>query len=164
MAQNNFGSLFKDVISKNIGANQYGPSLKTITNGTLVTFQYMFAKHDIYPLVILTHVGMNHIHGVNLHYLTFTQMKQIIQKDKLNGCRVGFNYQNVKPYKYIIEAYRTYKKNGIKTLKVLNCDLIAKSVSVARAIDPQEADAIRDNIKSQIGNLVNTTVQEVIKK
>ena len=91
-------------------------------------------------------------------------MKQIIQKDKLNGCRVGFNYQNVKPYKYIIEAYRTYKKNGIKTLKVLNCDLIAKSVSVARAIDPQEADAIRDNIKSQIGNLVNTTVQEVIKK
>jgi len=164
MARSDFGSLFKDVISRTVGANQYGPSLKTITNGTLVTFQYMFAKHDIYPLVILTHVGMKHIHGVNLHYLTFNQIKQVLQKDKLNGCRMGFNYQNVKPYKYIIDAYRTYKKNGIKTLKVLNCDLIVNSMSVARAIDPQEAEAIRENIKNQISSLVNTTVKDMINK
>lgn len=164
MARNNYGSLFKDVISKSVGANQYGPSLKTVARGSLVTFQYMFAKNDVYPLVILTYVSQNYIHGVNLHYLTFNQIKQVLQKDKLNGCRPGFNYQNVKPYKYIVESYRTYKRNGIKGLKILDCDLIVKSMTVARSLDPQESEAIRDNIKDQIGKLVNSTVKSVMQK
>ena len=57
MARNDYGSLFKDVISRNVGANRYGPSLKTVASGSLVTFQYLFAKNDVYPLVILTHLG-----------------------------------------------------------------------------------------------------------
>lgn len=164
MARNNYGSLFKDVISRSVGANQYGPSLKNVASGSLVTFQYMFAKHDVYPLVILTYVSTNYLHGVNLHYLTFNQMKQVLQTDKLNGCRPGFNYQNVKPYKYIVNAYRTYKRNGIRGLKVLDCDLIVKSMTVTRSIDPQEAEAIRENVRNQIAGLVNTTVQDMMKK
>lgn len=164
MARNDYGSLFKDVISRSVGANQYGPSLRTVASGSLITFQYMFAKHDFYPLVILTYVSPNYLHGVNLHYLTFNQMKQVLQPDKLNGCRPGFNYQNVKPYKYIIDAYRTYKRNGIKGLKVLDCDLIIRSMTVTRSIDPQEAEAIRENVRNQITGLVNTTVQSMIKK
>jgi hypothetical protein len=34
----------------------------------------------------------------------------------------------------------------------------------ARALDPQESEAIRDNIKSQISNLVNAPVSDMIKK
>jgi hypothetical protein len=164
MARNDYGSLFKDVISRSVGANQYGPSFKTVASGSLVTFQYMFAKNDVYPLVILTYVSQNYIHGVNLHYLTFNQIKQVLQKDKLNGCRSGFNYQNVKPYKYIVEAYRTYKRGGVRGLKVLDCDLIIKSMNIARSIDPQESEAIRENIKEQISKLVNTTVKSFIQK
>lgn len=164
MARSDYGRLFKDLISRNVGANQYGPSLKAVASGSLVTFQYMFAKNDIYPLVILTYVSQNYIHGVNLHYLTFNEIKQVLQKDKLNGCRPGFNYQNVKPYQYIIKAYRTYKKNGMRNLKVLDCELIIKSMTVARSIDPQEAEAIRENIRNQIAGLVNTTVENMMKK
>ncbi len=164
MARNDYGSLFKDVISRSVRANQYGPSLKTVASGSLVTFQYMFAKHDVYPLVILTYVSQNYIHGVNLHYLTFNQIKQVLQKDKLNGCRPGFNYQNVKPYQYIVEAYRTYKRNGIRGLKILDCDLIVKSMTVTRSIDPQEAEAIRENVRNQISGLVNKTAESMIEK
>jgi hypothetical protein len=164
MARSDYGKLFKDVISRSVGANQYGPSFKTIASGSLVTFQYMFAKNDVYPLVILTYVSANYLHGVNLHYLTFNEIKQVLQKDKLNGCRPGFNYQNVKPYQYIVKAYRTYKRNGIKGLKVLDCDLIVKSMTVTRSIDPQEAEAIRENVRNQIAGLVNTTVENMMEK
>lgn len=164
MARNNYGSLFKDVISKSVRANQYGPTLKTVSSGSLVTFQYLFAKNDVYPLVILTYVSMNYIHGVNLHYLTFNQIKEVLQKDKLNGCRPGFNYQNVKPYEYIVNAYRTYKRNGLRNLKILDCDLITKSMTVTRSIDPQESEAIRENIRNQISGLVNTPAQKMMEK
>lgn len=164
MARNDYGSLFKDVISRSVRSNQYGPSLKTVASGSLVTFQYSFAKNDVYPLVILTYVSNNYIHGVNLHYLTFNQIKQVLQKDKLNGCRPGFNYKNVKPYEYIVDAYRTYKRNGLKNLKVLDCDLILRSMSVSRSIDPQEAEAIRENVRNQISNLINTSVEQMMKK
>ena len=164
MARNDYGSLFKDVISRNVRGNQYGPILKTVASGSLVTFKYDFAKHDVYPLVILTYVSQNYIHGVNLHYLTFNQIKMVLQEDKLNGCRPGFNYQNVKPYEYIIGAYRTYKKNGLRNLKVLDCDLILRSMSVSRSIDPQESEAIRENVRNQISSLINVSVQEMMKK
>jgi hypothetical protein len=96
--------------------------------------------------------------------LTFNQIKQVLQKDKLNGCRTGFNYQNVKPYEYIVDAYRTYKRNGLKNLKVLDCDLILRSMSVSRSIDPQESEAIRENVKDQISKLINNSVQDMIQK
>ena len=87
-----------------------------------------------------------------------------MHKDKLNGCRPGFNYKNVKPYEYIVDAYRTYKRNGLKNLKVLDCDLILRSMSVSRSIDPQEAEAIRENVRNQISNLINTSVEQMLKK
>ena len=65
MARNNYGSLFKDVISKSVRANQYGPTLKTVSSGSLVTFQYLFAKNDVYPLVIFIH---SHLNRKVLHY------------------------------------------------------------------------------------------------
>jgi hypothetical protein len=164
MARNDYGSLFKDVISRNVGANRYGPSLKTVASGSLVTFQYLFAKNDVYPLVILTYVSPNYIHGINLHYLTFNQIRQVLQEDQLNGCRPGFNYQNVKPYEYLVNGYRTYKRNGLRSLKVLDCNLILKSISVSRSIDPQESEAIRESIKNQISTLVNTSVQKMMEK
>jgi hypothetical protein len=164
MARNTYGSLFKDLVSNNVRSNQYGPSLKTVSRGALVTFQYSFAKHDVYPLVILTNVSNNYISGLNLHYLTFNDIKFILQGSGINACRPDFNYQNVKSYKYIISAYRTYKRGGLKSLKILDCNLILNAMGSARALDPQESEAIRDNIKSQISNLVNTSVSDMIKK
>ena len=99
-----------------------------------------------------------------MHYLTFNQIRQVLQEDQLNGCRPGFNYQNVKPYEYLINGYRTYKRNGLRNLKVLDCNLILKSISVSRSIDPQESEAIRESIKNQISTLVNTSVQKMMEK
>ena len=159
MARNDYGNLFKDVISRGVRGNQYGPSLKTVASGSLLTFKYNFAKNDVYPLVIATFVSSNYIHGVNLHYLTFNQIKQVLQRNRLNACRVGFNYQNVKPYAYIVSAYRTYKRNGISSLKVLDCDLIVRTMASSRSIDPQESEAIRQNVQEQIGRLMNTPTE-----
>jgi hypothetical protein len=164
MAQDNYGSLFKDVISRGVRGNQYGPSLKTVASGSLLTFKYNFAKNDVYPLVITTFVSTNYIHGVNLHYLTFNQIKQVLQRNRLNACRTGFNYQNVKPYEYIVNAYRTYKRNGLVNLKVLDCDLILRTMVSSRSIDPQEAEALRENIREQINTLINKPAENKKKE
>lgn len=164
MALSNYGNLFQDLISQNVKGNQYGSYIKTVSRGALITFQYTFAKHDVYPLVIVTNVGSDYLSGLNLHYLTFNNIKFILQKKGLNACRPDFNYQNVKSYKYITDAYRSYKRNGLRSLKILNCELILNAMGSARAIDPQESEAIRENIKNQISQLVNTSISQMINR
>ena len=52
----------------------------------------------------------------------------------------------------------------LRNTKVLNCELILNAMGSARAIDPQETEAIRENIKNQISQLVNTSVSQMINK
>jgi len=157
-----FGRLFQDVTLERIRANQYGPSVRTISNGSLVTFAYQFAKNDVYPLVILTRVTTTYFSGLNLHYLSFNNIKEIFQRNQINACNPLFNYQNVKSRTNLLGAFRKYKRVGIRNLKKLDCDLILNALATPRAIDPQQVEAIRESVKDQISKLFNVNVQDLI--
>ena len=162
MAVSKFGRLFQDVTLEKIRANQYGPSVRTITNGSLVTFGYQFAKNDLYPLVILTRVTGKYFSGLNLHYLSFNTIKEVLQKNQMNACNPLFDYQKVKLKTNLLGSFRRYKRVGIRNLKRLDCDLILNALATPRAIDPQQVEAIRQSVKEQISQLFNIGAKDLI--
>lgn len=137
---------------RHVPANQFGPSVKTIGKGSLVYFNYLFWIHDPYPLVIVTDIYGQYIRGVNLHYLTFPYIKKILQP-QLNASNCdnkNFSYYNIKDTQYIVNAFRTYKRSGIKTIKTLDCAFILNIMASVRALDPQEVENIRLAIQQQM--------------
>jgi hypothetical protein len=136
----------------NVAANQYGPSVKTIGRGSLVYFNYLFWRHDPYPLVIVTGIFQNYISGINLHYLTFPYIKKILQPQAnvANCDNRNFSYNNIRNVPYIVDAFRLYKRSGIKSLKALDCDFILNVMASVRTLDPNEVEQIRNNIKQQM--------------
>lgn len=157
-------SLFTEINASagpTVRANQFGPSVKRLGKGSLVQFIYNFAKpgHDQTPLVVLTDVMPNYFRGVNLHYLTFPAIKKILQRSGLNACNNQFfSYSNIKTDGYIKTAFRMYKRVGVRRLKVMDCDFVLNALGAVRAIDPQEIEAIRSNIKEQLQKTVNQSI------
>lgn len=148
----------QEAILKSIGGNKYGSSFKPLGKGSLVIFRYQLAKpgHDQNPLVLITDVKPNYIRGVNLHYLTFPTIKLMLQKKGMNACNNPFfSYSNIKQNKYIVSAFRQYKRIGIRQLKMMNCEYILNAMGTVRAIDPQELEAIRSDIQGQLNKIVN---------
>jgi hypothetical protein len=140
-------------VYRNLPANQYGPSVKTVAKGSLVYFNYLFWIHDPYPLVIISDIYPQYIRGLNLHYLTFPYIKNILQPNCDSG---NFSYKNIRngniPYKteYIPKAFRTYKRSGIRSLKSLDCSFILNVLASTRGIDPAEVEHIRQVVQQQI--------------
>ncbi len=137
---------------QNIVANQYGPSVKTIGKGSLIYFNYLFWQHDPYPLLIVTGIFQNYISGINLHYLTFPYIKKILQPqiNMANCDNRNFSYNNIRSVPYIVEAFRLYKRSGIKSLKALDCAFILNVMASVRSMDPNEIEMIRNQIKQQM--------------
>jgi hypothetical protein len=136
-----------------VAANQYGPSVKTVARGSLVYFNYLFWIHDPYPLVLIADIYGQYIRGLNLHYLTFPYIKHVLQP----GCdNRQFSYRNIRnngiayEQEYIPKAFRTYKRSGIRQLKVLDCSFILNVLASTRGIDPVEVDHMREVIRQQI--------------
>lgn len=160
-------SLFKNLGSfpfTSVRANQYGPTLKPLWKGSLVQFTYEFAKpgHDRTPLIVVTDIMQNYIRGINVHYLTFPVIKNILQVSGMNACNnPNFSYANIKSDRYIISAFRQYKKIGLKRLKILDCSFILNVMGSVRAIDPQEVEAIRNTIREQLNRTINQVVPTV---
>lgn len=147
-----------------VRANQYGPTLKPLGKGSLVQFTYDFSRpgHDRTPLVVVTDIMPNYVRGINLHYLTFPVIKNILQVSGMNACNNrNFSYANIKADRYIISAFRQYKKVGIKRLKILDCNFILNVMGSVRAIDPQEVEAIRNTIREQLNRTINQVVPTV---
>jgi hypothetical protein len=145
-------------IQQSVGANKYGPTFKPLGKGSLVMFRYELARpgHDQTPLVLITDVMAQYIRGVNLHYLTFPTIKNMLQKKGMNACgNPFFSYSNIKQNKYIVTAFRQYKRIGIRRLRILNCDYILNAMGSVRAIDPQELDAIRSDIREQLNRMIS---------
>ena len=155
----------KGIYGKAITANQYGPSMvrmnQIVQKGSLVTFNYTFHKpnHDPYPLVLITDIGFPtkgrmDIRGVNLHYLTFNYIKKLLQPNCNN---TGFSYNTLKQGEYIglIKAFRQYKRNGIRQIKVLDCAFLLNVLASVRAISPSEVEAIRQSVREQISRMTN---------
>lgn len=144
----------------------------TVGRGSLVVFNYVYHKpgHDASPLVMVTDVWQDFIRGVNLHYLTFPEIKKLIfSTPGKSVCESGnFTYQYIKQIGYInsaskkygiVSAFRQYKRGGIQQLKKLNCEFVANALALSRSFDPNEIEAIRQSVREQIRRITNPAAE-----
>ena len=159
--------LFQDFDPLNqIAANQYGPSVKKISRGTLVAFHYpiSFAQrrpniiHDPYPMVIITDVWPTFIRGVNLHYLTFPFIKKILSSHCDN---TGFSYATIKSDKYVAGAFRMYNRKGMHRVKKMDCEWLLRVLKAVRSFSESELQKLQDQIQSQIQSRLQAKAEEL---
>ena len=123
-----------------------------ITRGSLILFNYTSWVHDPYPLILVSDVTPGkQLRGVNIHYLSFPFVKNLLQ----TMATPFFNYKNIKGNKIITNAFRTYKWNGIRTIKKMDINFILTIMATARSFDPNQIKAIRESVQEQIRRIVN---------
>lgn len=150
---------------KRIASNQYGVSTGSITKGSLISFNYNQSYaldknviHDPYPMVIITDVWPKHIRGLNLHYLTFPYVKRILE---VWGGNPSFGYSNIKPDRYIANAFRMYSRMGVRSAKRLDSEWLKTVLQSVRSFAPGEIEKIRANIQQQIQQRLQTKAKEL---
>ena len=135
------------------------PIVKPVGRGSLVSFNYIFHKpgHDPNPVVLITDIWPNYIRGINLNYLTFPTIKNLVFPSPIQTVcdNPVFTYQYIKGNDYITSAFRQYKRNGVQRLRKLDCAFIVKALGLTRSFDPNEIEAIRRSVREQIRQLVN---------
>jgi hypothetical protein len=148
------------VPAKKVLANQDKP----LGPGTLVVAKYDFWRHDAYPLILIsktyTHkrTGLQMVAGINLHYLTFKFIQYLV-KAYCNNPR--FDYKLIKGSKFVVKAFRTYKKSGLKTGKAIDGDFLLNVLGTARSYNPNEVEAIRQHIQQQLRQQANLRVDQM---
>lgn len=134
---------------------------KTLRKGALLYCQYTFWHHDPNPLVLVTDVEGDRIRGVNLHYLTFKYVKGLLSK----YCgKMHFDYGLISHDPYIVNAFRTYKKSGMRNIQLLDCDIINMQFQEQRKAykyNPQELKAIRDRLRKQMQGAANMSADDI---
>jgi hypothetical protein len=147
-ANSTVGSLFRSVENRQpVATNQI------VKKGSLVSFGYSMWVHDPYPLVIVTDLSQGtRLRGVNLHYLTFPYIKTLLRTGAGN---MGFSYLNIKADPYIVGAFRSYKWQGIRQVKMLDSDFLLTVMATVRSFDPSQVAAIRQAVQEQISREVN---------
>lgn len=131
---------------------------KTLQKGALATFQYLHWKHDPYPLVLCSSIYHDgRVAGVNLHYLTFKYVKYLIQQ----YCGKSFSYPLIKNNMYIYNAFRTYKRDGVRMSKILDCNFLLALLGSVRSFNPNEIEAIRQEVQRQLRARMNPTPEQV---
>lgn len=134
---------------------------KTLKKGSLMFANYLFWQHDPSPLVIVTDVLGDRIKGINLHYLTFKYIKSLLSE----YCgKSFFGYRLVKHDAYIINAFRTYKKTGLRNIQLLDCDVINSQFQQQRRAykyNPQEIKAIKEQLRRQLSQLTHPKANEL---
>lgn len=148
-----------------VASNQYGMVGKTIGRGSLIAFHYPVSWasrpniiHDPYPLVIVTDIWPRHLRGVNLHYLAFPFIKNILQANCGNS---NFSYYNVKPDRYIANAFRMYYRQGMSQVKMMDCSFLLNVLGAVRSWSESEIEAVKNEIQSQIRSRLQTKAQEL---
>lgn len=150
-----FNSLFKTPQLMATSMNQF------FAAGSLIQFRYSFWQHDPAPLLIV-HVGpdpkgmfMGKIRGVNLHYLTYNVISDILHDVCMTK---NFNYANYKGRDYISGAFRTYKLNGVSQVKKLDSEILLRIISGVQSIDPSQVQAIQQSVEDQLRRPTNPVV------
>jgi len=150
-----------------MAANQYGPSTKNIGRGALISFHYPvtmsvnpnYQIRDIKPMLIITNIGQKYISGVNLHYLTLPYLRAIILN---HGGDQGFSWHSrIKADAYLARSYRLYVRRGIHKPKILDTDWLKKVLFEVQTFDPGQLKAIRENIKKQIQQRLQTKADQL---
>lgn len=130
----------------------------TVKSGSLVSFQYTFYKHDPNPLVLCTGKWADgKVAGVNLHYLTYNYIKNLINQ----FCGKQFNYQSIKADKFIKKSFRSYRKEGVRNIKLMDCAYLNQMLNNIRTYNPTEVEAMRQYIRKQINQKMGTNVSEM---
>jgi hypothetical protein len=147
------------------GANQYGPNLTPVGKGSLVKFYYAGVPgksviHDHNPVVILYSMkgkgtDQSVIRGVNIRYLTFPYIKHLLSPNvNSNNCdNPSISYNNIKGDKYITDAFRSYKRVGVKRLRKLDCEFITSVLGGMRGFHPSEIDEMRQYVRDALKGL-----------
>jgi hypothetical protein len=105
---------------------------------------------------LVTDVWPKYIRGVNLHYLTFPAIKKLLYPGISMCENSSVTYQYIKGNDYVSSAFRQYKRDGMISLKKMDCDLIVKAMSMVRSFDPNEIEAIRKEIREQLSRITNS--------
>lgn len=129
-----------------------GPGRNVIGKGDIVVFGYVsqqrnYQIHDPTPLVIVSDIFTDMIRGVNLHYLTLPYVKSLVMAHANNP---NFSFRFISGDAYIVGAFRSYKRNGISQLKMLDANFLKNLLSVVRALDPGEIEQMREQVRQMI--------------
>lgn len=130
---------------------------KTLQPGALANFNYVFFKHDPYPLVLCSRIYTDgRVAGINLHYLTFKYIRYLIQQ----YCGKAFSYPLIKNNTFIYNAFRTYKRDGVRMVRLLDCEFLMTLLGTVRSFSPNEVRAIREEVQRQLSARMNPTVDD----
>lgn len=157
------GTLFKAI--------QYPtPSVATpkiVHKGSVVNFHYVGRRmgriiHDPYPLILVSDIFSDAIRGLNLNYLTAFKVKEQLNK----FLEKPFSYYMIKGDPYLAGneddsgAFRTYKRNGISQLRIMDNDFLRGIAAISRTLDPNELDQIRMQIEDLIKYQINQPIAQ----
>lgn len=136
-------------------ASNYG-----VVQGSLISFNYIFWRNDSYPLVIVSENdrAAGKLRGINLHYLTFPYIKQLLAMSTNNP---SFSYKSISGDEYVKRAYRTYKWSGVRQLKAMDKGFLLKVMSMVRSYDPAEVQIIRRQVREQIMKQINPKADQM---
>lgn len=173
----NLGQLFLNLALENpaiVKALKGGPKNKNAafpSAGDIIRFKYQYASagSDANPLVLITDPlykiptsPLFYVRGINLHYLQMDQIR-LLMGTRINACNnPTFSYNNIKPYKYIKQAFRMYKKAGIKNVQIVNCEYLKRLLGASRKLEKQDLDAIKDFINQQLRKEINPKAKDII--
>jgi hypothetical protein len=131
-----------------------------ISKGSLINFNYGFHKpgHDPRPLVIVTDVWPNMIRGLNLHYLTFPYIKNLLQKNCNNK---SFSYMTIKGDTFLKSSFRQYKKAGVMNVRQLDCAFLLNVLGSVRSLSPTEIEGIRTMVREQMAQQMNPKANDL---
>lgn len=123
----------------------------------LLTICFIKLGHDPFPNVIVTDVNQLYIRGLNMYYLTFPYIRNLL---KANCNNPNFSYRTIKADKFLVSSFRQYKRSGIRRLKQLDCDFILNLLfGSVRAVSPNEVEAIRKTVNEQLAKMTNQIVK-----
>lgn len=134
---------------------------KSIKKGSVATFGYSFFKHDPYPLIICSSIYHDgKIAGINLHYLTFNYIRNLIKQ----YCGKMFSYPLIRGNNFIKNSFRTYKKNGVKGIRVFDCEFLKTILGTVRSFNPNEIEKIRQEVQRQLMTRVQKSADELTQE
>jgi hypothetical protein len=147
-----YSTLFKSPQNMAVPTNNF------LAAGSLIQFKYSFWIHDPAPLVIVSSSEMGgRISGVNLHYLTYPVISEILTQTCVSRT---FAYSNYKANHYISGAFRTYKWGAISQIKKLDCEILLRIISGVRSLDPSQVQAIQQSVEDQLRRPTNPVVNQ----
>lgn len=151
-----FRPIGQDVVAN--PSRQMGKNLIARTGG-LISFNYTFWQHDPYPLLIIIDntPGRDKISGINLHYLTFRDIKDLIAR----AGKMGFSYRSVADSRTFKDSYRSYKRIGVRQMKILEPSYLLGVMGMVRSYDPADVQVIRRQVQEQLKSQINPKAGQV---